>query len=77
MWQRGVSCAQIDEGFLSAPSAVEFPTEGGLTAFMNYYSPKNKARLPPSHGMRLLLLLLSRPSWTSVVLGKVSHCTAA
>ncbi len=33
---------QIDEGFLSAPSAVEFPTEGGLTAFMNYYPPKNK-----------------------------------
>jgi hypothetical protein len=33
---------QIDEGFLSAPSAVEYPTENGLTAFMNYYPPKNK-----------------------------------
>ena len=35
---------QIDEGFLSAPSAVEYPTENGLTAFMNYYPPKNKVR---------------------------------
>lgn len=37
---------QIDDGFLSAPAAVEFPTEGGLTAFMNYYPPHNKVRGP-------------------------------
>lgn len=32
----------IDEGYLSEPSSIEFPTEGGLTAYMNYYPPKNK-----------------------------------
>jgi hypothetical protein len=36
---------QIDEGYLSAPEAVEFPTEGGLTAHMNYYAPRNKVRV--------------------------------
>jgi hypothetical protein len=35
-------CLQVDPGYLSEPSAVEFKTEGGLTAFMNYYPPKNK-----------------------------------
>lgn len=35
-------CAQIDEGYLSAPEAVEFPTEGGLIAHMNFYAPRNK-----------------------------------
>ena len=42
---------QIDEGFLSAPSAVEFPTEGGLTAFMNYYPPKNKVGPSNCYGL--------------------------
>ncbi|GAB4819007.1 hypothetical protein N2152v2_006053 [Parachlorella kessleri] len=35
---------QVDPGYLSEPSVVEFPTEEGLTAFMNFYPPKNKAR---------------------------------
>lgn len=63
---------QIDEGFLSAPSAVEFPTEGGLTAFMNYYPPKNKASIPHKGSTVALLSahtalhLLLREAWTSV-----------
>ncbi|MCB1085207.1 MAG: S9 family peptidase [Chlamydiia bacterium] len=48
----------IDEGYLSEPEAIEFPTEGGRTAFGFYYPPKNKdyegTELPPlivrSHG---------------------------
>jgi len=32
----------IDEGYLSAARAVEFPTEGGLTAHAFYYAPRNR-----------------------------------
>jgi dipeptidyl aminopeptidase/acylaminoacyl peptidase len=33
---------QIDEGYLSIPETMEFPTEESLTAFAFYYAPKNK-----------------------------------
>lgn len=32
----------VDPGYLSEPVSIEFPTDGGLTAFMNYYPPRNK-----------------------------------
>jgi hypothetical protein len=32
----------VDPGYLSEPVSIEFPTDGGLTAFMNYYPPQNK-----------------------------------
>jgi dipeptidyl aminopeptidase/acylaminoacyl peptidase len=54
------NAAHIDPGYLSVPQAIEFPTEGGLTAHAFYYPPKNKdcegplGELPPlvvhSHG---------------------------
>jgi dipeptidyl aminopeptidase/acylaminoacyl peptidase len=34
--------AHIDVGSLSLPKAIEFPTEGGLTAHAIYYPPKNQ-----------------------------------
>jgi dipeptidyl aminopeptidase/acylaminoacyl peptidase len=34
--------AHTDPGYLSVPQAIEFPTEGGLTAYAFYYAPKNK-----------------------------------
>lgn len=34
--------AHIDPGNLSLPKAIEFPTEGGLTAHAIYYPPKNR-----------------------------------
>lgn len=37
----------MDPGYLSEPEVVEFPTEQGLTAFMNFYPPKNKASEGP------------------------------
>jgi dipeptidyl aminopeptidase/acylaminoacyl peptidase len=50
----------LDEGYLSKPQFIEFPTENGLTAFANFYPPHNKdfsapkGELPPlltlSHG---------------------------
>jgi len=36
------SDVSVDPGYLSEPVSIEFPTDGGLTAFMNYYPPKNK-----------------------------------
>lgn len=34
-------------GYVSAPEAVEFPTAGGRTAFLNFYPPRNaRFRLP-------------------------------
>ena len=50
----------LDPGLLSVPRAIEFPTEGGLTAFAHFYPPANgeaagpEGELPPlvvmSHG---------------------------
>ena len=50
----------VDEGYLSRPQAIEFPTEHGLTAHAFFYPPKNRdyaapdAEKPPllvtSHG---------------------------
>jgi dipeptidyl aminopeptidase/acylaminoacyl peptidase len=40
--------AHIDPGNLSIPKAIEFPTEGGLTAHAVYYQPKNQDFEAPS-----------------------------
>jgi len=37
----------IDPGYLSLPKAIEFQTEGGLTAHATYYPPKNKDHEAP------------------------------
>ena len=52
--------AHVDPGYLSIPKAIEFPTDGGMTAHAFYYPPKNRdyegpaGELPPlvvhSHG---------------------------
>jgi dipeptidyl aminopeptidase/acylaminoacyl peptidase len=57
---RRASDLQLDEGYISAAQAVEFPTEQGLTAHAFYYAPRNRdfsapeAERPPllvkSHG---------------------------
>jgi dipeptidyl aminopeptidase/acylaminoacyl peptidase len=54
------NAAHIDPGYFSVPKAIEFPTDGGLTAHAFFYPPKNKdyegppGELPPmvvhSHG---------------------------
>lgn len=33
---------EIDSGYISPPEAIEFPTEGGLTAHGLFYSPSNR-----------------------------------
>jgi len=36
------SSAQVDDGYLSIPRAIEFPTEHGKTAHAFFYAPHNK-----------------------------------
>src|SRR5204863_7463646 len=38
---RASSTLQLDRGHISVPEAIEFPTEGGVTAHAFYYSPRN------------------------------------
>ena len=39
---------QVGPGFLLAPTSIEYPTEGGKTAFMNFYAAHNKDYQLPS-----------------------------
>jgi len=47
----------IDPGYLSTPSAIEFPTEHGLTAHACFYAPGNKDCVVPSGELPPLLVL--------------------
>jgi len=48
--------AHIDAGNLSLPKAIEFPTEGGLTAHAIYYPPKNQRyEAPPGEQPPLMV----------------------
>jgi len=38
---RSSSAVDVDEGYFSVPRQIEFPTEGGLTAFAHFYPPRN------------------------------------
>jgi dipeptidyl aminopeptidase/acylaminoacyl peptidase len=40
--------AHVDAGNLSIPTAIEFPTEGGLSAHAIYYPPKNREYEAPA-----------------------------
>ena len=48
----------VDEGYLSRPQAVEFPTTNGLTAHAFFYPPKNRGYAAPS-GEKPPLLVMS------------------
>ncbi|MGE0685745.1 MAG: prolyl oligopeptidase family serine peptidase [Dehalococcoidia bacterium] len=37
----------VDEGYVSKPETIEFPTENGLTAFGFFYPPQNKDYVAP------------------------------
>jgi dipeptidyl aminopeptidase/acylaminoacyl peptidase len=54
----------VDDGYLSAPRAVEFPTERGLTAHGYFYSPCNRDYAAPD-GEKPPLLVVSHGGPTS------------
>ena len=54
----------VDAGYIAAPRAVEFPTEGGLTAHGNFYPPQNRDYAAPENENPPLLVVfdvLPRP----------------
>ncbi|MFQ3631102.1 S9 family peptidase [Roseiflexus sp.] len=55
---------QIDPGYISTPRVIEFPTEGGMTAFGFYYPPHNRDFRAPE-GEKPPLLVLSHGGPTS------------
>lgn len=48
----------VDRAYFSIPQEIEFPTEGGLTAYGNYYPPKNPDHTAPD-GEKPPLLVMS------------------
>jgi dipeptidyl aminopeptidase/acylaminoacyl peptidase len=61
---RRSSTLDLDPGYLSAPQAIAFPTEGGRTAHAFYYPPRNRDFVAPE-GERPPLLVLSHGGPTS------------
>ena len=61
---RRSSEAEVDQGYLSAPRPIEFPTEKGLTAHAFFYPPKNRDYTGPE-GERPPLLVKSHGGPTS------------
>jgi dipeptidyl aminopeptidase/acylaminoacyl peptidase len=55
---RRATTLTLDAGYLSAPQAIEFPTENGLTAHALFYAPRNKDYVAPT-GERPPLLVKS------------------
>ncbi len=55
---RRSSEVRVDPGYISTPQAIEFPTEGGLTAHAFFYPPRNRDFVGPD-GERPPLLVLS------------------
>ncbi|HXG94290.1 MAG TPA: S9 family peptidase [Blastocatellia bacterium] len=49
---------EIDEGYLSIPRTIQFPTENNLTAYGFFYPPKNKDFIAPA-GERPPLVVIS------------------
>jgi dipeptidyl aminopeptidase/acylaminoacyl peptidase len=52
------SSIELEDGYVSQPRAIEFPTEGGLTAYGFFYAPQNKDFDTPT-GERPPLLVMS------------------
>ena len=58
------SSMEFDEGYLSIPRQIEFPTEGGVTAFAQFYPPRNRDAAGPD-GERPPLIVMSHGGPTS------------
>jgi dipeptidyl aminopeptidase/acylaminoacyl peptidase len=66
---RRSSEVDVDPGYISVPEAIEFPTEGGLTAHAFFYAPKNKDFAAPA-GELPPLLVISHGGPTAAVTGQ-------
>jgi dipeptidyl aminopeptidase/acylaminoacyl peptidase len=61
---READAVRLDEASVSVPRAIEFPTEGGLTAFAHFYPPANADAAGPA-GERPPLIVMSHGGPTS------------
>lgn len=52
------SSSAVEEPSISLPRQIEFPTEGGLTAFAHFYPPRNREAVGPD-GERPPLIVMS------------------
>ncbi len=64
----------VDSGYISVPEAIEFPTEGGLTAHAFFYSPTNRDFVAPP-GERPPLLVRSHGGPTGETLSVLDWTT--
>jgi len=49
--------AAVDSGYFADPGAIEFPTEGGLTAYGYFYPPRNQDYTPPANEKPPLIVM--------------------
>jgi dipeptidyl aminopeptidase/acylaminoacyl peptidase len=49
--------AAVDSGYLADPRAIEFPTEGGLTAYGYFYPPRNQDYTAPTNEKPPLIVM--------------------
>jgi dipeptidyl aminopeptidase/acylaminoacyl peptidase len=61
---RSSSTVDVGEAYLSIPRQIEFPTEGGVTAFAHFYPPRN-AEETAAEGERPPLIVMSHGGPTS------------
>lgn len=54
---RRASDIDIDQRYLSAPETIEFPTDGGLTAYGFFYPPRNDDFVAPAGDLPPLLVM--------------------
>jgi dipeptidyl aminopeptidase/acylaminoacyl peptidase len=54
---RAASQTVIDDGYLSLPGPIEFPTDGGLTAHAFHYAPRNRDCTAPVDDLPPLIVI--------------------
>lgn len=60
---RRSTAVQVEEGYISKPEPIEFPTEGGLNAHAFFYPPRNKDyESPPGEKPPLLVFTHGGPT---------------
>ena len=65
------STLPVDPDYISVPQAIEFPTEGGQTAYAFFYPPRNRDFVAPA-GERPPLIVKSHGGPTSAALATLS-----
>ncbi|MGH2681560.1 MAG: S9 family peptidase [Actinomycetota bacterium] len=54
---RSATSVDVDDRFFSVPRQIEFPTEGGVTAFAHFYAPENRDTIGPAEERPPLIVM--------------------